>query len=176
LLNYDIMSSLNSKERLDLKKLISESSDCTDNTQHIRNVKHSVLIRNDIRTVENLKMKERKLFENDKDAFRTLCEKNASFLSTMYLDIFNRLLKNELDLTIMTKLLTVLKLIEDGKVDQHEGSVMVGKILKELYIDSAIKHGDNLDKQREGEVDGQEKAEPVEGKKISWKEFKNLHP
>jgi len=167
------MSSLNSKERLDLKKLISES-DCTDNTEHIRNVKHSVLIRNDIRTVENLKMRERQLFENDKDAFRGLCESKAPFLCGNYFDIFNRLLKNELDLTIMTKLLTVLKLIEDGKVDQHEGSVMVGKILKELYIDSAIRHGDNLDKDRINETDSQEKVEPIEGKKISWKEFKKM--
>lgn len=167
------MSSLNSKERLDLKKLISES-DCTDNTEHIRKVKHSVLIRNDVRTVENLKMRERQLFENDKDAFRGLCESKAPFLCGNYFDIFNRLLKNELDLTIMTKLLTVLKLIEDGKVDQHEGSVMVGKILKELYIDSAIRHGDNLDKDRINEMDAQEKVEPIEGKKISWKEFKKM--
>lgn len=165
------MSSLNSKERLDLKKLISES-DCTDNTEHIRKVKHSVLIRNDIRTVENLKMQERQLFETDKDAFRGLCESKTPFLCGNYFDIFNRLLKNELDLTIMTKLLTVLKLIEDGKVDQHEGSVMVGKILKELYIDSAIKHGDNLDKLRE--PDAEDKVEPIEGKKISWREFKKI--
>ena len=77
------------------------------------------------------------------------------------------MVKNELDLTIMTKLLTVLKLIEDNKVDQHEGSVMVGKILKELYIDSAVKRAENIDKQYEAE-----KVPPVESKKITWAQFK----
>ena len=69
----------------------------------------------------------------------------------------------------MTKLLTVLKLIEDGKTDQHEGSVMVGKILKELYVDSATKRSDNIDKQHEGE-----RVEPNSGKSISWREFKQM--
>jgi len=161
---------LNSKERLDLKKLISQS-DSVDNTEHIRKVKHSVLIRNDIRTIDLLKKNERNKLGSD--AFKELCQSRCSFLFTNYTDIFNRLLNDELDLTIMTKLLTVLKLIEDDRVDQHEGSVMVGKVLKELYIDSAIKHGENLDKMRAQEE--QEVVEPpVEGKQISWKEFKGM--
>jgi hypothetical protein len=70
----------------------------------------------------------------------------------------------------MTKLLTVLKMIEDGKVDQHEGSVMVGKILKELYIDSATKRADNIDKEYEDQ-----KVQPIEGKKVSWSEYKKMN-
>jgi hypothetical protein len=66
-------------------------------------------------------------------------------------------------------MLSVLKMIEDGKVDQHEGSVVFGKILKELYLDSAVKRGENLDKEHESE-----KIQPVEGKKISWNQFKNM--
>jgi hypothetical protein len=66
----------------------------------------------------------------------------------------------------MTRLLVVLKLIEDNKVDQHEGSAMVGKILKELYVDSALKRSENLDKENAEIV-----ATPVEGKKITWKQF-----
>jgi hypothetical protein len=45
---------------------------------------------------------------------------------------------------------------------------MVGKILKELYIDSAMKRADNLDK----EHGAAEKQPMVEGKNISWKQFK----
>jgi hypothetical protein len=165
------MSTLNSKERLDLKKLISQS-DSEDNTEHIRKVKHSVLIRNDIRLIDQLKKTERNTL--GEDGFKELCQSKCPFLFLNYTDIFTRLIKDELDLTIMTKLLTVLKLIEDNKVDQHEGSVMVGKVLKELYIDSAIKHGENLDKQRALESD--EVVEPpIEGKPISWKEFKSLN-
>ena len=165
------MSTLNSKERLDLKKLISES-DCVDNTEHIRTVKHSDLIYKDMYAIEKLKKNNRDLRNNDADAFKELCQTECSFLFLNYHDIFNRLLKDELDLNIMSKLLTVLKLIEDGRVDQHEGSVMVGKILKELYIDSAIKHGDNLDKQHENETEVKEP--PNAGRPVSWKEFKQL--
>jgi hypothetical protein len=86
-----------------------------------------------------------------------------------YMDIFNKVVRDELDLVIMTKLLHVLKQIEDGEVDQHEGSVIFGKILKELYIDSAIKRGEKLDKEYE-----EEKQAPIEGKKINWKEYKNI--
>jgi hypothetical protein len=44
---------------------------------------------------------------------------------------------------------------------------MVGKVLKELYIDSAVKRGDNLDKQYE-----EEKPKFIEGQSISWKQYK----
>ena len=43
------------------------------------------------------------------------------------------------------------------------------KILKEIYVDSALRRGDNLDKQY-----ASEKIAPIEGKKISWKEYKQL--
>jgi hypothetical protein len=101
------------------------------------------------------------------DELYLLCQNQFEFLHRNYNDIFNKMIKNEIDLTIMTKFLTVLKLIEDGKVDQHEGSVMIGKFLKELYLDSAVKHADNLDKDR-----ADEKEPVVEGKTISWKEYK----
>jgi hypothetical protein len=78
-------------------------------------------------------------------------------------------LKDEIDLDIMQKLLYVLNLIEEEKVDQNEGSVMVGKLLKELYIDSALRRGDNLDKEHAQEIVPKE-----EGKKINWKEFKAM--
>jgi hypothetical protein len=74
-----------------------------------------------------------------------------------------------MNLTILTKFLTILKLIEDNKIDQNEGSVMVGKLLKELYIDSALKRSENLDNKYK-----QEKSENTTEKKISWKEYKNL--
>jgi len=98
-----------------------------------------------------------------------LCQSKCSFLYNNYTDIYNKIISDELDMTIMTKLLTVLKLIEDGKTNQHEGSVMVGKILKELYVDSAVKRSNNLDKLHEGE-----RVEVNAGKSLSWREFKNM--
>jgi hypothetical protein len=162
-------NTINNNERLNLKKLVDEM-DCDDNTDNIRKLKHSVLIRNDIRKIENLKTKNAELKKSKPDEFMSLCESECQFLFNNYTDIFHKVVKDELDLTIMTKLLTVLKMIEDGKVDQHEGSVLVGKILKELYIDSAVKRADNIDKEYESM-----KVVPIEGKKISWQEFKNMN-
>jgi hypothetical protein len=159
---------MNAEEKLNLKKLL-DNSDCDNNTESIRKLKHSIRIRDDIRTLELLKRNERSLMAMDPQAFLELCQNKALFLFTNYTDIFNKVLKDELDLDIMSKVLHVLKLIEDGQVDQHEGSVLVGKLLKELYVDSALRRGDNLDKEY-----ATQKVEPNVGKKISWKEYKQL--
>ena len=162
---------LNANERLDLKRMVDEM-DCDDNTDNIRKIKHSVHIRNDIRRMENLKTRNESLYKNNIEQFTTLCQRECSFLFENYESIFKKVLHNELDLTIMTKVLSIIKLIEDGKLDQHEGSVMVGKTLKELYLDSAVKHADNIDKQYAAD----NAAPPqIEGKSISWQEYKKLN-
>lgn len=160
------MSTLSESERLNLKRLINDS-ECEDNTEQIRKVKHSVLLRDDIRKLDTLKNVEASLKSSNFEQFKEKCEQEAPFLFNNYTDIFNKMVNDELDLTIMTKMLVILKLIEDAKVDQHEGSAMMGKILKELYVDSATKRMDNLDAKYEAD-----KPVPMEGKKVSWKEFK----
>ena len=159
---------MNADEKLNLKNLLN-NSDCENHTENIRKLKHSVRIRDDIRVLELLKRDELALMDLDPQGFLDLCQTKAVFLFNNYTDIFNKIIKNELDLDIMSKLLTVLKLIEDGQVDQHEGSVMVGKVLKELYVDAAIRRGENLDKEYAAE-----KVEPIVGKPITWKEYKQL--
>uniref|UniRef100_A0A6C0D5R2 Uncharacterized protein n=1 Tax=viral metagenome TaxID=1070528 RepID=A0A6C0D5R2_9ZZZZ len=165
------MANMNADERLNLKKLINEM-DCENNTENIRKLKHSVLIRDDIRKLDTLKNKIDSLKDSDFPAFLEMCQQECSFLYNNYTDIFNKMIKNELDLTIMTKLLTVLKLIEDGKTDQHEGSYMIGKVLKELYLDSAVKRADNIDREMESQ---KEKEKPSDGKAISWSEYKKMN-
>jgi hypothetical protein len=108
--------------------------------------------------------------QNEPERFRDMCIEKCSFLFTYYTNIFNKTIKDEIDLNIMNRFLLVLKMIEDGKVDQHEGSVIVGKLLKDLYVDSAIRRAENIDKENESL-----KVAPVEGKKISWKEYKILN-
>jgi hypothetical protein len=163
------MDQITVEDRLNLKKMIGEM-DCDDNTSQIRKVKHSVKLRDDIRTLDTLKNVEAELRANNPLQFEEMAKQLTPFLFNNYTDIFNKILNDELDLGIMTQLLTVLKLIEDEKVDQHEGSVLVGKILKKLYIDSAVKHGERMDKERESE-----KVVPNEGKSISWKAYKEIN-
>jgi uncharacterized C2H2 Zn-finger protein len=174
-MHYTILNmALNPKEQLDLKRLISES-DCENNTELIRHLKHSVLIRDDIRKLDRLKSQYAELRKRDSEAFLEKARSECGFLFKYYTDIFNKVAKDELDLLIMTKVLHILRMIEDGEVDQHEGSVLVGKMLKELYIDSAIKHADNSDRMHaeEAAAAGQTTEPKVEGAKISWKEYKN---
>ena len=161
------MNIMNSKDRLNLKTLIDETK-CEDNTETIRQVKHSVKIRNDIRQLERIKKNHSDLRKTDPEAFFNICQTQCVFLFNNYMDIFNKVYNDEIDLLIMTKLLSVLKLIEDQKVNQHEGSVLVGKLLKELYIDSALKRSDKIDKETKTD-DFNLKVEP---KPISWKEYK----
>lgn len=158
------------EERLNLKKLIDNNSDSyVDNTAQIRKLKHSMKIRDDIRAMEIYKTKNQKLKQTNYSSFEGRLQEKCNFLFTNYTDIFNKVLKDEINLDIMQKLLYVLNLIEEEKLDQNEGSVAVGKLLKELYIDSALRRANNLDKEHEGEIIPKE-----EGKKISWKEFKSM--
>lgn len=165
------MSKISKEESLNLKKLL-QNSDAVDNTDYIRRVKHSEKIRDDIRTLDRLKKTDAKLYLDNREAFKEKAQTVANFLFVNYTDIFNKVITDELDLTIMSRLLTIIKMIEDKKVDQHEGSVLVGKILKELYIDSALKRCDNLDKENSKESDDSE-TKPRDIKPISWSEWKD---
>ena len=150
-------------------KALTDQTDYVNNTENIRKLKHSVLIRDDVRKLDSFKKKNPYLWEASPQQFLELAQSECPFLYNNYMDLFHKMIKDELDLKIMHKLLVVLKLIEDGVVDQHDGSVMVGKVLKELYVDSAIKRGENLDKQYESE-----RPKLVEGQAISWKQYKKM--
>jgi hypothetical protein len=158
---------------LDLKKLLKES-DAQDNTEYIRRVKHSVKIRDDIRVLDRLKKTESKLYEEDVARFTEVAQRVAPFLYENYTDLFKKMIKEELDLAIMSRLLAVLKLIEDGKTDQHEGSVMVGKILKELYVDSTLKKCKKMDEAQDAADAKDEPETKVEGKPISWTQWRTM--
>ena len=72
----------------------------------------------------------------------------------------------------MYKFIDVLKQIEDGLLDQHSGAFLVGTLLKELYIDSALKKANKLNEEHDKNEDKlkQSQKEPVD---ISWKQFKS---
>ena len=99
------------------------------------------------------------------EEFSNQCFQECSFLSSKYTDIYNKLYKDELNLTILFKFLDELKKIEDGIVDQHEASFNVGKLLKQLYIDSALKKADKLNKT-------DKKPEYKTVKNVTWRDFK----
>jgi len=98
------------------------------------------------------------------------CITECGFLFNYYTDIYNKVKKDEIDITLLHKFLDVLKNIEDGELDQHDGSFLVGTILKEIYIDSALKKADKLNENAETTKEPK-KAEV----NITWRQFKELH-
>ena len=157
-------------DRLKLQEMI-KANDSIDNTELIRQLKHSHLLQEDINQLLMLKAKYKNNMEKVNDEAPIKC----TFLFTYYTDIFNKIKKDEIDLKILNKFLNVLRLIEDGELEQEEGSVMVGTLLKEMYIDAALKKADKLAEQNEGN-DGKEEKEKREVKaavNISWKEYKS---
>jgi len=97
------------------------------------------------------------------------CISECGFLYAYYTDIFNKVKKDEINIGILNKFLDVLRQIEDGQLDQHEGAFLVGTLLKELYIDSALKKAEKLD-ETSGRITEPKRAE----NNISWKQFKKM--
>ena len=81
------------------------------------------------------------------------------------MELNNIILKENMDSSILLKLLDVLEQIENGELDQHEGSVKVGTYLKEIYIDSKLAESKRIDEMYPQPVQ-------VNPKNITWKEFK----
>ena len=160
---------MDDKTRLQLQNMI-KANNAEDQTELIRELKHSEIFKKNIATLLNLK----KQYANDQDRLHMECMVECSFLFNYYTDLYNKIRKDEIDMEILYQFLDVLKQIEDGMVDQHEGSFMVGTLLKKIYVDSALKKADKLDKERAAEAANTPvivREDPVE---ISWKQFKRM--
>lgn len=154
--------------RLQLQKMV-KANNVEDQTELIRELKHSYLLQDDINNLIKIKAK----YRNDPDPNKINVEamEECSFLFTYYTDIYNKVRKDEIDLSILNRFLNVLRQIEEGEIDQHDGSYLVGQLLKELYVDSALKKAGKLDEQyKEMEV----VPEKNTGMNISWKQFKRI--
>jgi hypothetical protein len=157
---------MDDKQRLQLANMI-KTNNVEDQTDLIRNLKHSQILRNEINNMILIKAK----YRGDDVKISEECINECGFLYAYYTDIFNKVKKDEIDIGILNKFLDVLRKIEDGELDQHEGSFLVGTLLKELYIDSALKKAEKLD-----ELSEEKKVEPKRAENnISWKQFKNMN-
>lgn len=156
---------MDDKQRLQLQNMI-KANNVEDQTDFIRNLKHSQIIRNEVNNLIMIKAK----YRGDDAKIHEKGVNDCNFLFTYYTDIYNKVRKDEIDIGILNKFLDVLKRIEEGELDQHEGSFLVGTILKELYVDSALKKAEKLN------ADGEPKPEPIRPQQnISWKQFKKIN-
>ena len=153
--------------RLKLNQMIEENN-VSDQTDLIRELKHSSVLKRESELMVSLLDTYASLsYSNLRDITSVEC----NFLFSYYTDIYNRILKKEIDILILHKFLNVLERIELGEIGQHEGSYLVGQTLKELYIDSALRKSDKLDSQHPSTK--QEESRPAIN--ISWKQFKRQH-
>ncbi len=168
---------MNDDEKEQLQKMIAANG-TEDHTEILREIKHSSQIYQDVLTMMQLKREYPRLAKSNPKQFDAMCVSRCAFLFKYYTDIFNRLKTGEIDLTLLFKMIRILREIEDGKMDQHEGSFEVGKILKSIYVDSALKRSENLDaehakKEKRAAVKHAGKTRPaIPEKKLSWSDFK----
>jgi len=153
---------MNDNEKLQLQKLI-QMNNVEDQTQEIRKLKHSQLLKTDI---QNLLLLKQKYIDKEELINQSIIECN--FLFTYYTDIYNRVKNDEIDISLLFTFLEVLSKIENEELDQHEGSFIIGKLLKKIYIDSALKKSDKLDKLYNSEIK-ENNAKPLS---IQWKQWK----
>jgi hypothetical protein len=155
---------MDENQRLQLQNMIS-ANNVEDKTELIRKLKHSHTLREDVNSLIMLKAK----YPLDTDSVHLEGMSECNFLFTYYTDIYNKIRKDEIDLKILFQALDVLRDIEDGKIDQHEGAYKFGLLLKRIYVDSALKKAEKLNA---GESESEYKGPQVE---ISWNQFKKMN-
>lgn len=149
---------ISANDQVQLEKMIA-SHKVVDQTDKIRDLKHSAEIRRCITNI--LKLRENSELVADKAKFEEEALKENGFLFFHYMSIYNMVMKGG-DVGILNNLLDILEKIEHNQINQHEGSFMVGTLLKELYIDSVLRHEHKAEPQ---------KAKPAP-KDITWKQFR----
>ena len=165
---------MSNEDRINLQKMIS-ANNVEDETDKIRKNQHSDLIKDQIKDLLFLKTKYQRLSKSNPNEFDQMCLSKCQFLYNNYTDIYNKVKKDEINLEILYKFLIILKKIENNEIDQHEGSFKVGKLLKELYVDSALRKSEKLDAAKEQQNKKKNKSEkkPQTPINISWSEYKN---
>ena len=159
---------MDNKLRNKLNQMVKEF-DSEETTGNIRKERNSRKIHQDVQTMLNLKQKYHRLRKSNPSQFKQMVINKCNFLYTNFTNIFHKLFKDELDLNILFKFIQILEKIENGTIDQHEGSYMVGDLLKKLYIDSALR------KEKKDEKKNKNKKvlkKPNMKKNISWNDFK----
>ena len=97
---------IDDKTRLDFDKMLKESG-ASDNTSKIRKLKHSAKIREQATLMMEIKRKYPKVKKETKNR---MIESKCLWLWQNYMNIYNKLKKDELDLNILDKFLSTLKL------------------------------------------------------------------
>jgi hypothetical protein len=154
---------MNDNEKYQLEQMIQQNK-VVDNTHVLRELKHSSEIRKCVVKLMELKQTHSDLLKTNKPKFEELALQDCNFLFYHYMQLYNTILKEDINMDIMNKLLTTLSNIENGQMNQHEASYEVGKLLKSIYIDGTLREIQKLDDEN--------KIVYKEPKTIQWSEYK----
>ena len=155
---------MNPNEVLKLNDMIKEG-DCVDNTDTIRQLKHSSLITQNLNALLRIKKIYKDQHRVDIVDLKELdeeCLKECRFLFDNYTSIYNKLLRDQIDLKVFYKFLYYLKKIEDGELTFYQASYEIGTLLKSMYVDPIVEEKEK------------EKMKGRNVKSISWDEFKKM--
>jgi hypothetical protein len=178
---------MDDKMRLQLQNMIQmqESGQSSeDQTQLIRQLKHSEILKKEVELIRDLLEEYRPQVrtilettqensEEQREGMRNIqleihskAMNQCNFLFTYYTDLYNKVRKEEIDFFLLYDFLNILKKIEEGDMNQHEASVKVGQILKDIYIDSALRKANKLNQTEE------DTPNPKPQSTLTWKEYK----
>ena len=136
-------------------------------TDRIRELKHSKKIRESVYEILDIKKSYSRL---SKQRIEDMCISRCPFFLLHYKDIFYKVLREEIDISLLFKFINILEKIEIGNLNQHEASYQVGTILKTIYIDSVLKRNKKLNK---NEKKNEKKKDKKLEKKISLEDWLN---
>lgn len=152
------MDNIDQKMARALDNLMSDKN-IEQTTDKIREAKHSGKIKICVNDILKIKKDYSRLpYNRIEEIAKSRCE----FLLVNYRDIFFKVLKNEIDISLLFTFVDILEKIEKGILNQHEASFQVGTILKKIYIDSTLKRNENLNKK-------DKKKEKQKNKKLNRK-------
>ena len=84
--------------------------------------------------MRKLREKYESLKEENTEQYMSIFRNECSYLYTKLPEIFEKVVKQNMNLDIFEKIVLILKMIEDGQIDQTEGSGLVGKLSQELFF------------------------------------------
>ncbi len=151
---------MNEEQRLQLGELMKENN-TIDNTELIRELRHSKKIRKCVEQIEKIKIENP---DADMKTLDSLCIEPASFLFRNYPIIYNKLLRNQLDIHVFHIFLDKLRDIENGKLAQQDAAFDIGMLLRKMYVDPRLK-----------ELEEKKEPEYLKGKSITWSDFKFMN-
>lgn len=142
---------MDATQKLQLNEMMKQNN-TVDNTHLIRELKHSSLLRENVERMIEIK----RTVDDETDRAKQ-CEKECYFLYEKYTQLYHRLYKNKVDMSILNVFLQILSKIENGECTQQEASFEIGTLLKNMYVDPELKKNEKTFKL---------------SKNIQWQEYK----